>query len=250
MPGPMGMHPTDPHRKEVNACKSKSLRHIMTITRKELGSKRQNSSSQLGQWRSEVTASSANGRKDFVHPGRKGSVGIHDGAIGHMVFTLVGRPCLDLLTWGLIGCVVVWYLLVYPLTERKPLSTMKQRVVAHPLGKAVDEMTQFAVIQTITIDCPRCGGSHVIKAGQRNGYQRYQCQTCKKKFRPEELAEGRKYDAELIGATIRDYYMGLSIKQLAESIKDRYGIMEPSKGTIYGWISDYHGQGNLRHPRP
>lgn len=100
-------------------------------------------------------------------------------------------------------------------------------------------MTEFTVAKTITVDCPECQGSHVIKVGQRNGYQRYQCQDCKTKFRHEGQAEGRKYDAELIGATIRDYYMGLSIKQLAESIADRYGIPEPSKGTIYGWISDY-----------
>ena len=89
------------------------------------------------------------------------------------------------------------------------------------------------------VDCPACRGGHVVKIGQRNGYQRYQCRECKKKFRFDGQAEGRRYDATLIGATIRDYYMGLSIKQLAESIAARYGIPEPSKNTIYGWISDY-----------
>ena len=91
------------------------------------------------------------------------------------------------------------------------------------------------------VNCPDCQSDQVIKSGERNGYQRYRCRRCDKWFRAEGQAEGRKntYDAELIGATIRDYYSGLSIKNLAQSIEDRYGIKEPSKSTIYRWISEY-----------
>ena len=94
------------------------------------------------------------------------------------------------------------------------------------------------------VNCPACHGDKVIMAGQRNGYQRYRCRSCDKWFRADGQAERRKnvYDAEMIGATIRDYYGGLSIKNLAQSIEDRYEIPEPSKSTIYRWISAYTDQ--------
>lgn len=91
------------------------------------------------------------------------------------------------------------------------------------------------------VNCPSCLDHSVVKAGQRNGYQRYRCKACRHHFRADGQAKRRKnaYTAEMIGATIRDYYAGLSIKQLAESIKDRYDVPEPSKSTIYRWISEY-----------
>ena len=78
-------------------------------------------------------------------------------------------------------------------------------------------------------------------AGKARGYQRYECKACGKFFRADGQAKNRKnaYGAELIGASIRDCLMGLSIKQVAESIADRYGIKQPSKDTIYQWPSDY-----------
>ena len=100
-------------------------------------------------------------------------------------------------------------------------------------------MAEFTVTKTYTVDCPRCGNGSVVKVGQRNGHQRLRCKSCGNTFRNGGQAKGRKYDAGLIGATIRDYYMGLSIKQLAESIADRYNVPEPSKDTVYQWISEY-----------
>ena len=159
--------------------------------------------------------------------------------LGHWYSPVWGDPALSYAVYGLIGAAIFWIAVVSPLIESKPFATVKKLDEFPSIAETVDTMTEFTVAKTITVDCPECQGSHVVKAGQRNGYQRYQCQGCKKKFRQGGPAKGRKYDAELIGATIRDYYMGLSIKQLAESIADRYGIPEPSKGTIYGWISDY-----------
>ena len=100
-------------------------------------------------------------------------------------------------------------------------------------------MAEFTVTKNFTVDCPSCKDSRVQKAGRRNNYQRFQCQACKKWFRINGQANGRKYDAELIGATVNDYYSGLSIKQLAEGIEDRYDVPEPSKAVIYDWITDY-----------
>ena len=91
------------------------------------------------------------------------------------------------------------------------------------------------------VNCPSCLDHGMVKAGQRNGYQRYRYKACRHHFRADGQAKRRKntYIAEMIGATIRDYYAGLSIKQLAESIADRYDVPEPSKATIYRWISAY-----------
>ena len=100
-------------------------------------------------------------------------------------------------------------------------------------------MAEFTKVISYNVDCPSCKGSRIVKVGQRNGQQRYKCQHCNKRFRADGQANGKKYDAELIGATIRDYYSGLSIKQLAESIEDRYDVPEPSKDTLYQWIADY-----------
>ena len=49
-------------------------------------------------------------------------------------------------------------------------------------------------------------------------------------------------DSEVIGAAIRDFYMGMSYKQIAEAMADRHDIPEPSKATIYEWVRDYTDQ--------
>ena len=100
-------------------------------------------------------------------------------------------------------------------------------------------MAEFVKTVIYTIDCPACGDSNIIKTGNRNGYQRYKCNACKKKFRADGQAKGRKFDDELIGATIFEYYQGISIRNSARSIGYRYGIPRPSTDTIYQWIKDY-----------
>ena len=92
---------------------------------------------------------------------------------------------------------------------------------------------------TRTINCPKCESPRVNRAGVKNEIQRYKCLDCKKRFRAGGYVDGRKYDAQLIGSTIDDYYSGLSIKQSAEGIETRYDVPEPSKDTIYQWIVDY-----------
>lgn len=100
-------------------------------------------------------------------------------------------------------------------------------------------MTEYTKTVTVTVDCPDCQSRDVKKAGLRNGYQRYQCNDCKKKFRDDGQAEGRKYDAEVIGAAIRAYCAGLSYKQIAELLEDFLDIPEPSKDTIFEWVRGY-----------
>ena len=98
-------------------------------------------------------------------------------------------------------------------------------------------MAEFTT--TYTVDCPGCGSGRVIKVGKRSGHQRYKCRGCQKKFRDHGMAEGRKFESEWIGAAIRDYYMGMSYKQIAEAMVTRYDIPEPSKDTIYNWVVEF-----------
>ena len=102
-------------------------------------------------------------------------------------------------------------------------------------------MTEFTTTTTttLTVNCPDCASSRIVKVGVRNGQQRYRCRGCNKDFRAGTKAEGRKMDADLMGSAIRDFYTGKSYKQIAEGLKEEYDIPEPSKATIYSWVRDY-----------
>ena len=100
-------------------------------------------------------------------------------------------------------------------------------------------MAKFNTTTTVEIKCPKCAGDHVVKVGMQSGQQRYLCRNCKKKFRANGKAQGRRMDAEMMGSAIRDFYTGKSYKQIAEGLKEEYDIPEPSKATIYEWVRDY-----------
>ena len=94
--------------------------------------------------------------------------------------------------------------------------------------------------ETVTIDCPRCKGSRVVKNGTKAGEQRYRCQDCRRTFRNiEETGFKRRYPVEQIGMAIRQFYSGESYKEIAEDMEDRYNIPEPSRPIIYKWVKDY-----------
>ena len=98
-------------------------------------------------------------------------------------------------------------------------------------------MTEFT--EPKTVNCPDCESARVVKIGTRNGYQRYLCRACSKKFHTNGKAKGRRFPADQMGAAIRLFYSGMSYKQIAESMERAYDIPEPSKATIYQWVSDY-----------
>ena len=100
-------------------------------------------------------------------------------------------------------------------------------------------MAEFTQTQTYKIQCPGCDSDRVVKDGFQKGTQRYECKECKKKFRANGKAQGRRMDAEMMGSAIRDFYTGKSYKQIAEGLKEEYDIPEPSKATIYEWVRDY-----------
>ena len=101
-------------------------------------------------------------------------------------------------------------------------------------------MAEFTTTTTKTVNCPHCGNDHVVKMGKQSGQQRYLCRGCKRAFRANGKAQGRKMDAEMMGSAIRDYYTGKSFKQIAEGLKEEYDLdNEPSKATIYEWTKTY-----------
>ena len=101
-------------------------------------------------------------------------------------------------------------------------------------------MTQFTRIITEVVDCPLCGAERVIKYGKsRKGIQRYQCSACERVFSNDGKALNRRVPAAQVGAAMSMYYDGLSFKRIAENLADMFDIPEPSKATIFEWVSDY-----------
>lgn len=101
-------------------------------------------------------------------------------------------------------------------------------------------MAKFTTTTTYEVKCPVCDSDHVVKIGKQRGQQRYRCRGCKKDFRANGKAQGRRMDAELMGSAIRDFYTGKSYKQIAEGLKEEYDLeKEPSKATIYEWVKTH-----------
>ena len=88
--------------------------------------------------------------------------------------------------------------------------------------------------------CPYCGQDKPAKWGRNsNGNQRYRCKGCKKAFLHTGALAGHRASADHVGAAIRTYYGGNSYKQTAESMAQNYDIPEPSKATVYEWVTEY-----------
>ena len=112
-------------------------------------------------------------------------------------------------------------------------------------------MAEFAETTVKTVNCPDCASERIVKVGKQSGEQRYLCRGCSKKFRANGKPQGRQMESEHIGAAIRDFYAGLSYKQICEAMEKRYDIPEPSKGTIYLWVKHYTGEATKemkKHP--
>ena len=88
--------------------------------------------------------------------------------------------------------------------------------------------------------CPYCGQDKPAKWGRNsNGNQRYRCTPCGKAFLHTGALAGHRAPADHIGAAIRTFYGGNSYKQTAETLAQQYDIPEPSKATLYEWVTEY-----------
>ena len=98
-------------------------------------------------------------------------------------------------------------------------------------------MAEFT--KTYTFNCPYCGNSKIVKNGRQSGKQRYRCKDCSKQFNDTGAVAGRHATAEQIGMAVRMYYGGTSYKQTAETMADGHDMPEPSKETLYRWVTEY-----------
>ena len=100
-------------------------------------------------------------------------------------------------------------------------------------------MAEFVKTETVTVNCPYCRDSKVVKNGKNaNGKQTYLCRPCGKRFLDTGAVHGRKTPSNHVGAAISLFYRGMSYKQLAEAMVEMYDIPEPSKRTLYEWVKD------------
>ena len=104
-------------------------------------------------------------------------------------------------------------------------------------------MAKYTQTTSVSLNCPVCSSERVVKDGTRNGYQRYLCRGCDKRFNTTGKTAGRRFSPEITGAAVRLFYAGMSYKRIAEHIEDTYDIKEPSKATIYEWVRDYTREG-------
>lgn len=101
-------------------------------------------------------------------------------------------------------------------------------------------MAKFTKTEEITVNCPYCDSTDVIKHGRQKGEQRYHCRDgCGKTFTDTGKLNDHRFTAEQIGAAIRLFYGGYSYKQIAEYMENAYDIPEPSKKTVYLWVKQY-----------
>ena len=98
-------------------------------------------------------------------------------------------------------------------------------------------MAEF--MKTYTFNCPYCAHDKIVKNGRQLGKQRYRCKSCGKQFNDTGAVGGRHASAEQIGLAVRMYYGGTSYKQTAETMADGHDISEPSKETLYRWVTEY-----------
>ena len=100
-------------------------------------------------------------------------------------------------------------------------------------------MAEFVKTETVTVNCPYCGNSHVVKNGKQAGKQRYRCKGCAKQFNDTGALHGHRLPTKQVGSAIDMFYSGMSYKQIAEMMAKTYDIPEPSKETLYSWVKDY-----------
>ena len=90
------------------------------------------------------------------------------------------------------------------------------------------------------VKCPYCGHDKPAKWGRNsNGNQRYRCTPCGKAFLHTGALAGHRAPADHVGAAIHTFYGGNSYKQTAETLAQNYDIPEPSKATLYEWVTEY-----------
>jgi transposase-like protein len=91
------------------------------------------------------------------------------------------------------------------------------------------------------VRCDQCNSLNVIKRGTRKTKsgirQRYECKECGRRFTNEPIKH-RKANTKLIALSMDLYYKGLSLRKIADTIEQFYGISLHHE-TIRIWINTF-----------
>jgi transposase-like protein len=88
------------------------------------------------------------------------------------------------------------------------------------------------------ITCKYCGSEAVVKFGAYKGVQRYWCKACKRKFKADNALFHMKIKPEYVSRALSEYYGGLSIGDIANTLKQETGY-HPSKHIVYNWVDKF-----------
>ena len=97
----------------------------------------------------------------------------------------------------------------------------------------------------MSIRCPYCGNSKVIKYGSRKSrkgrVQRYLCKICKKYFSERTSFSHMKRKKEIIDVTFSLYCNNISLRKISIYLEKKYNV-KISHVTILKWIRNYFGK--------
>lgn len=88
------------------------------------------------------------------------------------------------------------------------------------------------------VSCKYCHSGAVVKFGTYKGVQRYWCKVCKRKFKDDENLFRMRVKPEYISHALSEYYRGLSIGDIADTLKQETGY-RPSKHVVFNWVDKY-----------
>lgn len=86
--------------------------------------------------------------------------------------------------------------------------------------------------------CKYCNSVDVVKNGKQNGYQKYWCKDCNRKFLDNDKFPKMKTDKNIMAIALDLYFNGLSLRKVKRMLKKIYG-KTVNESTIWRWIDKY-----------
>ncbi len=99
----------------------------------------------------------------------------------------------------------------------------------------MESKTATAKSETI---CKYCQSTAVRKFGRYKETQLYFCNSCKRRFVPNDALFHMKTPADQVSTALNLYYSGSSINDIREHLKEQCQH-EPSSATVFEWVNKY-----------
>jgi putative transposase len=96
------------------------------------------------------------------------------------------------------------------------------------MNRLLDELSQ-------PTECKFCGSKRIVKYGHYRGFQRWFCNSCRRKFTESDAPSGMRTSAVQIAAALSMFYEGMSLNGIRRHLEQTYRN-HPSDSTVYGWI--------------